>query len=138
VAAAAGTLSGLDETSEDKAVSSHPDVLALWYPVIDNGPQGYGDAAMKARYQEISPLHNVTAKTPPTILFLGTKDPLVPVSTARDFEARMKKSGVRCEVKLIEGAGHPVYFYQKGASPLRDKVLEDCGGFLLPLLQGEP
>ena len=129
VAAAAGTLSGLDETSEDKSVSSRPDVLALWYPVIDNGPQGYGDDAMKARYQEISPLHNVSAKTPPTILFLGTKDPLVPVATARDFESRMKQAGVRCEVKLIEGGGHPLYFYQKGPSPIRDRVLNDADDF---------
>lgn len=129
VAAAAGTLSGLDEASEDKSVSSRPDALALWYPVIDNGPQGYGDAKMKARYQEISPLHNVTAKTPPTILFLGTKDPLVPVSTARDFESRMKNAGVRCEVRLIEGAGHPAYSYRKGPSPIRDGVLNDADVF---------
>jgi acetyl esterase/lipase len=130
VAAAAGTLGTLDEPSEDRSVSSRPDVLALWYPVIDNGPQGYGDEKVKARYQEISPLHNVTAKTPPAIVFLGTKDPAVPVATARDFEARMKAAGVRCEVKLIDGAGHPVYYYQKGPSPLRDRILADCEGFL--------
>ena len=130
IAAAAGTLQGLDETDEDPSVSSRPDALALWYPVIDNGPQGYGDPKTKARYQEFSPLHNVSAKTPPTILFLGTKDPLVPVATARAFETRMKEAGVRCEVKLIEGGGHPVYSYQKGASPLRDRILTDCAVFL--------
>jgi acetyl esterase/lipase len=130
VAAAAGTVGTLDEASEDLAVSSRPDALALWYPVIDNGPGGYGDEKMKARYREISPLHNISAKTPSTIVFLGTKDSLVPVATAREFEARMKAAGGRCEVKLIEGAGHPVYFYQKGASPHRDRVLADCEAFL--------
>jgi acetyl esterase/lipase len=130
VAAAAGTVGTLDEASEDPAVSSRPDALALWYPVIDNGPGGYGDEQMKARYREISPLHNISAKTPPTIVFLGTKDSLVPVATAREFEARMKAAGVRCEVKLIEGAGHPVYFYQKGVSTHRDRILADCEAFL--------
>jgi acetyl esterase/lipase len=130
LAAAAGIVSGLDEVAEDKSLSSRPDALALWYPVIDNGPQGYGDAAVKARYQEISPLHNITAKAPPTILFLGTKDPLVPVATAREFQARMKNAGVRCEVKLIEGGGHPVYSYQKGPSPIRDRILKDAADFL--------
>jgi acetyl esterase/lipase len=130
VAAAAGTVGTLDEASEDPAVSSRPDALALWYPVIDNGPGGYGDEQMKARHREISPLHNISAKTPPAIVFLGTKDSLVPVATAREFEARMKAAGVRCEVKLIEGAGHPVYFYQKGASPHRDRILADCEAFL--------
>ncbi|MCU0749006.1 MAG: alpha/beta hydrolase fold domain-containing protein [Akkermansiaceae bacterium] len=103
VAAAAGTLKGLDEPSEDQSISSRPDALALWYPVLDNGPQGYGDAKIKARYMEISPLHNVTSTTPPTILFLGTQDRLVPVATARDFESRMKKAGVACEVQLFVG-----------------------------------
>jgi acetyl esterase/lipase len=133
IAAAAGTVGGLDDSAEDAAVSSRPDALALWYPVIDNGPQGYGDAAVKARYQEISPLHNISAKTPPAIVFLGTKDPLVPVATARDFEARMEKAGVRCELVLFEGAGHPMYSYQKGDSPLRDRTLAASAAFLRPL-----
>ena len=131
VAAAAGCLSGLDEPAEDHTVSSRPDALALWYPVIDNGPQGYGEAEVKARYQEISPLHNVSHKTPPTILFLGTQDRLVPVATARDFEERMKKAGVCCDVKLLEGAGHPAYAFRAGASPLRDRILNDCWDFLV-------
>jgi acetyl esterase len=133
IAAAAGTVPSLDEPTEDPAVSSRPDALVLWYPVIDNGPQGYGDAAIKARYQEISPLHHVTARTPPTLLFLGTKDPLVPVATARDFQARMKTAGVRCELQLIEGAGHPVYEYRKGPSPLRDQILADADAFIATL-----
>ena len=130
IAAACGTISGLDEKSEDTSVSSRPDALMLWYPVIDNGPQGYGDAAVKARYQEISPLHHITKDSPPTILFLGTKDPLVPVATARDYQAKMKQAGVRCELKLFEGAGHPIYEYRKGPSPLRDQILLDSEAFM--------
>jgi acetyl esterase/lipase len=130
VAAAAGMVPGLDDAAEDPSVSSRPDALVLWYPVIDNGPQGYGDASVKARYQEISPLHHVSAKSPPTLVFLGTKDPLVPVATVREFESRMKRSGVRCEVKLIEGGVHPLYSYQDGASPLRGELLKDCEAFL--------
>lgn len=130
VAAAAGTLKGLDEPSEDPAVSSRPDVLALWYPVIDNGPRGYGDADIKARYMEISPLHHVSSSTPPTILFLGTKDPLVPVTTARGFESRMKSAGVTCEIKLFEGAGHPIYSYKNGGSKDRDVILKSLLDFL--------
>lgn len=133
LAAAAGTLKGLDEPSEDPAISSRPDALALWYPVVDNGPQGYGDAKIKARYMEISPLHNVSATTPPTILFLGTKDSLIPVSTARDFESRMEKAGVACEVQLFEGAGHPIYSYKNGASPDRDVILKSCERFFISI-----
>jgi acetyl esterase/lipase len=130
IAAACGTVPGLDEPSEDRSVSSRPNALMLWYPVIDNGPQGYGDVAVKARHQEISPLHHITKNAPPTILFLGTKDSLVPVATARDYQAKMKQSGVRCELKLFEGAGHPIYEYRKGQSPLRDQILRDADAFI--------
>lgn len=133
IAAAAGTVQGLDEASEDLSISSRPDALALWYPVIDNGPQGYGDEAIKARYQEISPLHHITPQSPPTILFLGTKDPLVPIATVRDYQKRMTSAGVRCEVKLFEGAGHPIYEYRKGPSPLRDEILRDLDAFMVNL-----
>ena len=128
--AAAGTFGNLDEPGEDTTIPCRANALALWYPVIDNGPQGYGDAHVKARYREISPLHNVSEKTPPAIVFLGTRDPLVPVVTARDFEARMKHAGVRCDLILIENGGHPLFAYQKGASLLRDELLEECWEFL--------
>jgi len=130
VAAAAGMVKGLDEPGEDLAVSSRPDALVLWYPVIDNGPQGYGDAAVKARYREISPLHQVGAASPPTILFLGTEDKLIPVATARDFEARMKAAGVACEIRLFPGAGHPIYSYRKAPTPEREEILRAAAEFL--------
>ena len=133
VAAAAGMVQGLDEPGEDLQVSSRPDALALWYPVIDNGPSGYGDATVKARYREISPLHNVDSDSPPTIVFLGTEDALIPVSTIRAFEARMKAADVGCEVRLFPGAGHPIYSYRKAPVPEREKILRMTADFLAPL-----
>jgi acetyl esterase/lipase len=111
-------------------VSSRPDALALWYPVIDNGPDGYGDAAVKARYREFSPLHNVGPDTPPAIVFLGTDDRLIPVATARDFQARMKKAGVPCELRLFPGAGHPIYNSRKPPCPERPEILAAVDAFL--------
>lgn len=133
VAAAAGTLPGLDAPTEDPSISSRPNAMILWYPVIDNGPGGYGDANVKARYQEISPLHNITASTPPTLLFLGTADKLIPVATGKAFEQKMKSVGVRCELQLFEGAGHPIYEWRKGPSPLRDEILSAADKFIASL-----
>jgi acetyl esterase/lipase len=130
VAAATGTLRSFDDPADELSVSSRPDALALWYPVLDNGPDGYGDAPVKARYREFSPLHNVTAKTPPALVFIGTKDPLVPVPTIRSFERRMAEAGVHCQVNVIEGGGHPLYAYRKGPSALRDQLLQECDAFL--------
>lgn len=130
LAAAAGTLKGLDEPGEDLGVSSRPDALALWYPVFDNGPDGYGGAAVKARFREFSPLHNIDANTPPAIVFLGTQDALIPVATARDFVARMEKAGVTCELRLFRGAGHPIYSYRKPPTPARAEILSATDAFL--------
>ena len=94
VAAATGIVPGLDEAGEDLSVSSKPNALLLWYAVVDNGPHGYGSPAMKARFRQISPLHNITSNAPPTLFLLGTKDPLVPVKTA-ELSGRLPISPAR-------------------------------------------
>lgn len=130
LAAAAGTLPGFDEPDEDGSVSARPDSLLLLYPVIDNGPGGYGEPAVKARFKEFSPLHLAGAGTPPAFIMTGTKDQLVPVASIRAFQEKLTAAGVRCEVDWIEGGGHPLYFYQKGPSPLRDRFIEKSVRFL--------
>ena len=114
VAAATGNVSGLEEAGESTEISSKPDALLLFNPVYDNGPKGYGYARVKDRYKEISPMHNIDATSPPTIVFLGTKDSLIPVATAEAYEAKMKAAGCRCDTHLYEGQPHG--FFNKGRS----------------------
>lgn len=130
VAAATALVPGLESAGEDLSVRSRPDALLLWYAVVDNGPEGFGPKELKARYREISPLHNITSNAPPTLFFLGTKDSYVPVRTAQEFKARMEAGGGRCELKLFEGAGHPIFEYRKGDSPYRREMLAAADEFL--------
>ena len=134
VAAAAGLVPGLDEPGEDGSVSSRPNALVLWYAVVENGPDGYGSRGMKARYREVSPLHNITSNAPPTLFLLGTQDSLIPVSTAEAFKARMEQAGGRCELVLFPGAGHPIYDYRRGGSSLREQILREVDRFLADIL----
>ena len=106
IAAAAGTLREFDEPSEDRTVSSRPNVLVLFNPVFDNGPDGYGYDRVKERWREFSPMHNIDKDTPPTIVFLGMKDKLIPVATADKYKSLMEESGRRCELFLYEGQAH--------------------------------
>jgi acetyl esterase len=133
VAAAAGIVLGLDEPDEDSKISSRPDALALWYPVVDNGPDGYGTSEMKRRFKEVSPLHNITSNAPPTLFLLGTSDKYIPVRTAELFKARVEQGGGQCELKLFPGAGHPIYEWRKGPSPLRAEALRAADEFLVRL-----
>lgn len=112
VAAAAGTLKGFDRQDEDKSISSKPNALVLFNPVFDNGPEGWGHAKVKEYWQSISPMHNIDKNAPPTIVFLGTKDKLIPVATAEKYKARMKKVNVRCDLHLYKDRGHGFFNYR--------------------------
>ena len=131
VAAATGTVSGLDEPSENKAASSRLDAMILWYPVVNNGPCDYGHGRVGERYPEISPLHNISAQCPPLLILLGTRDRLVPVQTAEEFKSRIEKAGGRRDLKLFEGAEHSNYEYRKGDSPWRRKCLTLADEFMV-------
>ena len=143
VAAATGTVPGLEEDGEDTSVSSLPNALVLFNPVFDNGPMGYGHSRVKDRFREISPIHNLSKKTPPTIVFLGTKDKLVPVSTAQRYKKLMEESGRRCDLHLYKEQPHGFFNGpERGGSfnPYYLKTVTEMDRFLSSLgyLKGEP
>lgn len=106
VAAATATVDGFNEDTDDLSVSERPNALILFNPVFDNGPGGYGHDRVKDDWQSFSPMHNLDANTPPTVIFLGTKDHLIPVATAEKYKQLMEQNGTRCELHLYEGQGH--------------------------------
>ncbi len=115
LAAFAGLCDGIDDPKDDPSVSSKPNALVLFNPVLDNGPdQGWGHQRVKDRYREFSPAHNITPDDPPTILFLGTADRLIPVPVAERFRDGMKRAGVRCELHLYEGQPHGFFNHGRG------------------------
>ncbi len=56
--------------------------------------------------KEISPLFQVTATAPPTILFYGGQDPLVSISQSSDLSDKLEVLGVIHEFTLYENEGH--------------------------------
>jgi acetyl esterase/lipase len=140
LAAATALLPGLDDPKDDTGVSPRPDALILFNPVFNNGPGEWGHGRVGERYKEFSPAHNVSAQAPPTVVFLGDNDRLIPVKVVRDFEAAMKQSGVRCDVHIYPGAGHG--FFNKRANDSRwfTQTLAEADRFLASLgwIKGEP
>ena len=128
LAAATGILK--EATTKETDISSKPNLLLLYYPVIDNSANGFGTEEMKNRYKEISPLHNIDSTAPPTLFILGTKDPLIPVQTAEQFTKKMVQSNVYCELHLYEGAGHPIFFYAKALTADFYKIRKESDEFL--------
>jgi acetyl esterase/lipase len=140
IAAACGTVIGLESEDENVKISSKPDALILFNPVFDNGPNGYGYEYFKERYQEISPLHNIRPGVPPAIIFLGTNDSNIPVATAEDFAFRMKKDGNRCDLRLYEGQEHGFFNANKGGFKMYSETLLETENFLMSLgyIEGPP
>ncbi|HSP43621.1 MAG TPA: alpha/beta hydrolase, partial [Luteolibacter sp.] len=106
VAAATAIPDHFEEPDEDKGVSCRPDALVLYNPVFDNGPGGYGHDRVKEYWKEISPMHHIGKNTPPTVVFLGTKDHLIPVTTAEKYRRLMEENGRRCDLHLYEDQKH--------------------------------
>ncbi|MFC1792887.1 nucleoside hydrolase-like domain-containing protein [Planctomycetota bacterium] len=112
VAAATATLSAFDEEGEDQSVSSIPNALVLFNPVFDNGPEGYGYDRVKEYWEDISPMNNISQSTPPTIVFLGTKDKLIPTTTAEEYKKLMANKGRRCDLRFYKDQGHGFFNYR--------------------------
>ena len=93
-AEANGQGKALDESDQNgQQQNSKPDALILFNPVYDNGPGGWGTARVGERYLEFSPLHNLSQDDPPSIVFFGSNDKLVPVATAEKFRDRCIELG---------------------------------------------
>lgn len=142
VAATTGICDGLEEPDEDTEVSSRPGALVLFNPVYNNGPDGYGHDRVKEWFPAISPAHNLTKDDPPVIVFLGTKDKLIPVSQAEEFRDKQKELGIRSDLHLYEGEPHGFFNLKVGqgkAEHFIDTVLK-ADAFLgdLGFLEGEP
>jgi acetyl esterase/lipase len=141
VAAATGTLPGMDDSADDPTVSSRPNAMVLFNPVYDNGPEdGWGHDRVQAYWQDISPAHNIDQRCPPAIVFLGEKDALIPVSTAKRFQQKMTEAGVPSELHLYPNQTHGFFNESKGGPEVFLDTIRKMDRFLVThgFLSGSP
>lgn len=112
LAAATALIDEYNETTDNLSISCIPNALVLFNPVFDNGPGGFGFDRVGEAYKNFSPLHNIKKGAPPTIIFLGTNDNLIPVETAQYYKKVMEKVKSRCELYLYEGQEHSFFNYK--------------------------
>lgn len=143
IAGCTGTVPGLDEQGEDTAVSSVPDAMVLFNPVLTLAPLdgndfgGFGarlpTERLGAELAAISPTHHVKAGAPPTIVFHGKADSSVPFATVEVFAAAMRKAGNRCEVAGFEGQQHGFFNFGNGDNAMFRETLKQADKFLASL-----
>jgi acetyl esterase/lipase len=83
------------------------------------------------KFRDASPTVFVDKDDPPTFFFNGTKDELVPMTWTNACYQALKKTGVKTEMHIVEGAGH----MQAAANP---EALEKAYQFLARELKQEP
>lgn len=130
LAAATALFDKVNEEGDDLTISATPAALVLLFPVIDTSKEGYGQAKIGERWQELSPAHNVRAGLPPTLIFHGTGDTVTPFAGAKAFHEAMLKAGNRCELDINEGGAHGYLMRDKG---LFDDTMKKTDAFLKSL-----
>ena len=136
LAAFSTLVEGLDDPQDDLKISCKANALVLFNPVFNNGPGEWGNERVGERFKEFSPAHNVTKGAPPTVVFLGEIDKLIPVKVVTDFAEKMKAVGSRCDTHFYPGVGHS--FFNK--DPHYSLTVIEADKFLASLgwLKGAP
>ena len=122
IAACTGTVEGFNEAGEDLSVSSRPNAMALFNPALVLAPYGGSGIdseklnslreRMGVEPAELSPLHQLKAGIPPTIIFHGRADKTVPFASAEAF-TRLA-TGHDDDVTLVGYADQPHGFFNYG------------------------
>ena len=141
VAAAVALVPDFEDAREDASVSCRPNALVLFNPALVlaevDGKAPFPQNRMKSlakrlgtEPRRLSPYHHIRPGSPPTIVFHGEADRVVPVWTARRFAEAMKAKGNRCELKTYPGQPHGFFNYRNGRNPYYDKTVAEMDRFL--------
>lgn len=118
VALGSALIKGLESEGEDLNINSEPNALILlstpipyWKFVVDS--------PHKRKPNDISPIHHIKKKLPPTILIHSLYDP-VPFEDVERFTMKMKDFGNDCELFTFEGKEHGFIKHGKSESEIYD------------------
>ncbi len=108
IAACTGVIDGQEEENEDTDVSSLPNAMVLYNPVV----------AFR-RMPALSPSNHVRGGLAPTIIFHGTTDSKVPFKSVEYFTKLMINAGNSCVLVPFVGRDHGFYngsYFSQGNS----------------------
>ena len=149
LAAATATLPGHDDSNDGSDISSVPNALVLFNPVLITAPfPGLPDQSLEkfrkleprlgADSRSMSPYHHVRAGLPPTIIFHGEEDKTVPYRTAEMFTDAMKMAGNQCELVGYPAEGHGFFNARRGDGSAHRDTTARMDEFLVTLGWLEP
>ena len=137
LAACTALTPGLEAEGEDSKISSRPNALVLYNPVLRF--DGIAELMKRIDNNEktgkaLSPTLHLQKDSPPTLILFGTSDKLK--SHGDEFLKRAKELGHRCEMYTAEGQPHGFF----NRAPWQDKTTYRVDEFLASIgyLEGKP
>ena len=113
LAAATSVVRGFENPKENLSVSSKPNALALFNPGLDLPSRADTRRAVLGDFAlEISPLHQLSDNSVPTLIQHGIDDRTVPFSDAESYCQKLEQLGGKCTLFGYEEADHG--FFNKG------------------------
>lgn len=105
LAACTALIEGCEDDPKQR-ISSSPNAMILFNPVINTTKDGYGADKLVGEDTTLSPVHHVRKNLPPTLIMHGTQDTTVPYKNAVEFTEKMKQSGNECTLISAFGENH--------------------------------
>ena len=106
IALSSAVFDDFDEPDEDRSISSKPNALVLFNPTVDTTRTENLKSLFGERAREASPLHHIAPGFPPTVIFHGRADTLVPYATVEEFCRESTRVRNQCQLFGYEGATH--------------------------------
>jgi acetyl esterase/lipase len=97
-----------DEPYEDQSISSAAKAFMLWVTPAKLLEDGWFKQILRggAEVKECDPYAHVRPGLPPSVMFQGTKDDVVPLWSVKEFAKKMTAAGNRCDLHIYEGQTH--------------------------------
>ena len=89
-------------------INPAPNAMVFISPAVSVEQDGWFQKLLgnRATAKDLSPSEHITKRIPPTIIFHGIADSLVPISGVKRYCDRAKQFGSECELHAYPGVGH--------------------------------
>jgi acetyl esterase len=111
LAASTAIISGINEDNDNLQIRPEPNSLVLYFPCVNTDADSWFKGLLHniLPVEATSPFHQVKAGLPPTVIFHGTEDKIVPYRTVVQFQQKMTQFGNQCILYAFENRGHALF-----------------------------
>lgn len=105
----------VNNPGDDLKISTAPQGIILFCPVVNCGPEGYAPAYRRLgeTYPKVSPAGLLREKMAPMIMLLGSKDSILTEAKANAFADAVAAKGSSCQVVMFPDLKHGAFYAEK-------------------------